>query len=734
MKFRSFLLFFCLSFLLTAIGSKAVSAAPDAQQNLFQNPGFEQGAYAWGPNNDVPNGWDLWYGTATSADVQSANWQAPETRMVSDVTHGGSQAMHAIGYERSVWFTMSQTLYGLTPGAEYIFSVWVRSENPQAEHRLKINEPTMKIQDSGYQPTEIGWRQLSVNFVPGSSQATMTMELRSLQAFEWWVDDMSLIATGRTTAVPTRIVFSAPAAAAPAAAPPAGAQPAGPTPQALPTADHALYAAQLAATRQAAEGGVQVAAPIVPTPFLVPTPGADGFAYYTVQSGDSLIRLASLVCGPTVACVEALKSLNDMGPNDNVLDLDEEIVIGPIAGREYYIVEPGDTLVSIAIQFCGETFECLQKLQTLNNIDGNLLYAGQQLVISSLADEEGTTAEDLLKYAETVIDENAVVEEVAEIEPTIALDPTEPGLSDEDIQATSLAEANFSEATPTPNVVEDAAGEEAAALPINVPWWLSFGLLLLGFAFGAGTTYALLKLRDHDSDDDNDDSAGPSGFTPPTSTPDEPLAFTPIVTKTKPTNYDIILFDMAGVLVKFEGIKHLTQFTQTAIDEEKLWERWLHSPAVHQFDSGLIPVEEFAERVVKDLQLTIDSRQFLSEMGDWLQGAYDGAEDLLIALKDTYRLGALTNMNVVYWPRVVSETNLTDYFEVIFASHEMGAVKPDPSIYKRVIELLDMDPRRILFIDDNKINVEAALNAGMSAYQAKEPSGAAQLLRDLDIL
>ncbi len=732
MKLRSYLLFICLSFFLTVFGSRIVSAAPEAQENLFQNPGFEQGFYDWGPNNQVPNGWDLWYGTATSADVQSANWQAPETKLVSDVRHGGSQALHAIGYQRSVWFTLSQTLYGLTPGSEYVFAVWVRSENPQAEHRLKINEPTMKIQDSGYQPTEVGWRQLSVNFVPGASQVTMTLELRSLEAFEWWIDDMSLIATGRTTAVPTRVVFAAPVAAAPAVgAPPQATPDFGPTPDLGPTPDHALYAAQLAATRQAAEGVVQVSAPIVPTPFLVPTPSADGFAYYTVQSGDSLIRLASLVCGPTVACVEALKTLNDMGPNDNTLDLDEEIIIGPIAGREYYVVEPGDTLVSIAIQFCGETVECLQRLQDLNNIDGNLLFAGQQLIISSLADEEGTTAEDLLKYAETVVDENAEVEivDVELTEENIA--PTEPSLSDEDIQATSLAEANFSEATPTPEALVDATAEDSDTLPLNVPWWLSFGLLLLGFLFGAGTTYVLMNLRNRNNDD-----ADPPGFTNATAVNAEAenSTFTPIVTKTKPARYDIILFDMAGVLVQFDGVKHLTQFTQTAISEEKLWERWLHSPAVHQFDSGLIPVEEFAERAVKDLQLTIDSRQFLSEMGGWLKGAYDGAEDLLIALKDTYRLGALTNMNVVYWPRVVNETNLTDYFEVIFASHEMGAVKPDPSIYTRVIELLDVDPRRILFIDDNKLNVDAARNAGMSAFQAKEPSGAAQLLRDLDIL
>lgn len=758
MKFRFIFLFVCLGIFATGMGAQHVVAAPAAQQNLFQNPGFEQGTILWGglPNAEVPSGWDYWHATATSADAQSANWQQPETRMVSDITHGGSKAMHAIGYSRPVWFSLSQSLYGLTPGAEYLFSVWVKSENQSAEHRLKINEPTMKIQDSGYQLSETGWRQISVNFVPGSSQVTLTMELRSRQAQEWWVDDMSLVATGRTTAVPTRSVFSAPVgAAAPAAAAPAVPQPTpdfGPTavPAAQltaqangnPTPDNALYAAQLAATRQAADG-VLVSAPIVPTAFKVPEPSADGKIYYVVQSGDSLIRLASLVCGPTIACVEALKTLNNMGPNDNVLDLDEEIIIGPIAGREYYIVEPGDTLVSIAIQVCGETVECLQRLQDLNNIDGNLIYAGQQLITSSLADEEGTTAADLLIYAETVEGEIEPAEEVEEVveeaEPVVedaTPEPeTESGLTEADVRATSLAEASFTEDAAAEAADADAA---TATLPINVPWWLSFGLLMLGFVFGAGVTYTLLNIRNGGGNDDDDtpQAPNPDDILPTESmhvTSDSTM-HTPIVTMTKSPKYDIILFDMAGVLVRFEGVKHLTQFTQTPVSEEKLWERWLHSPAVHQFDSGLIPVEEFARRVVKDLHLTITSDEFLAQMEGWLQGAYEGAEDLLIALKDTYRLGALTNMNVVYWPMIENDTNLTNYFEVIFASHEMGTVKPDPKIYRRVIELLDVDPRRVLFIDDNKLNVDAARDAGLSAFQAKEPTGAAQLLRDLGIL
>ncbi len=51
-----------------------------------------------------------------------------------------------------------------------------------------------------------------------------------------------------------------------------------------------------------------------------------------------------------------------------------------------------------------------------------------------------------------------------------------------------------------------------------------------------------------------------------------------------------------------------------------------------------------------------------------------------------------------------------------FVSASMGIVKPNPAIYTRVEEGTQTDPEEIAFIDDNALNVAAALRAGWKAH------------------
>jgi HAD superfamily hydrolase (TIGR01509 family) len=54
---------------------------------------------------------------------------------------------------------------------------------------------------------------------------------------------------------------------------------------------------------------------------------------------------------------------------------------------------------------------------------------------------------------------------------------------------------------------------------------------------------------------------------------------------------------------------------------------------------------------------------------------------------------------------------------VICCSSDMGAVKPSPSFFSRAAEL--MRTRQIIFIDDRKVNIEAAQDFGWTAIQAR---------------
>lgn len=67
-----------------------------------------------------------------------------------------------------------------------------------------------------------------------------------------------------------------------------------------------------------------IAAPLAQlTPFPTPTPGPDGRILYTVQTGDSLWRIAAVSGIP----LEEIRALNNLGPND-VISPGQQLLLG----------------------------------------------------------------------------------------------------------------------------------------------------------------------------------------------------------------------------------------------------------------------------------------------------------------------------------------------------------------------------------------------------------------------
>jgi len=82
----------------------------------------------------------------------------------------------------------------------------------------------------------------------------------------------------------------------------------------------------------------------------------------------------------------------------------------------------------------------------------------------------------------------------------------------------------------------------------------------------------------------------------------------------------------------------------------------------------------------------------------------------------------------------MGEMRLADAFDHHFASHLIGRIKPDEDAFRYVIETLGRSATEILFLDDNKLNVEAAKRAGMKAAQVRGAEEAEKVLSELRIL
>ena len=83
------------------------------------------------------------------------------------------------------------------------------------------------------------------------------------------------------------------------------------------------------------------------------------------------------------------------------------------------------------------------------------------------------------------------------------------------------------------------------------------------------------------------------------------------------------------------------------------------------------------------------------------------------ARADGIRTGLLSNS----WGLNYERDGWDTLFEAVVISGEVGLRKPDPAIYALAAQRLDLPPEQIVFVDDLRPNVRAAVAAGMVGVQ-----------------
>jgi HAD superfamily hydrolase (TIGR01509 family) len=179
--------------------------------------------------------------------------------------------------------------------------------------------------------------------------------------------------------------------------------------------------------------------------------------------------------------------------------------------------------------------------------------------------------------------------------------------------------------------------------------------------------------------------------------------------------FDLLLFDLGGVLVENEGPARLATWLPTASSHAAILDRWLTSPTVRAFERGQMTAEDFAVAVVRELALPVSPTDFLADFARWVNRLYPGVLELLQQLSPVYTLGCLSNTNILHWQRGRTVMQLDTLFDHTFVSCETGLLKPDEETFWHVIQQTGYAPERIAFFDDSQRNVDSAAATGMVA-------------------
>jgi epoxide hydrolase-like predicted phosphatase len=76
--------------------------------------------------------------------------------------------------------------------------------------------------------------------------------------------------------------------------------------------------------------------------------------------------------------------------------------------------------------------------------------------------------------------------------------------------------------------------------------------------------------------------------------------------------------------------------------------------------------------------------------------------------KTGFRIACLSNGSHEWTLQVINERGLGHLFEDIILSSDLGIVKPDAEIYLKALRKLAIQPSQAVFVDDRKVNVDAA--------------------------
>ncbi|MBI4765318.1 MAG: HAD family phosphatase [Deltaproteobacteria bacterium] len=194
---------------------------------------------------------------------------------------------------------------------------------------------------------------------------------------------------------------------------------------------------------------------------------------------------------------------------------------------------------------------------------------------------------------------------------------------------------------------------------------------------------------------------------------------------------EVILFDLGGVLVDWDGIEPLKKLSEGRLTTEMARRFWLESPWVNKFETGRCRPHEFAVGVIEELNLSLEPDEFLEQFVSWDRGLLPGALELLKGLRSRFLLVCLSNNNELHWTPLRDMAGLDQMFDYCFISHEIGVMKPNEEAFLYVLKKIGKEAEEILFFDDNQECIETASRLGLSAFCVSGVAGMESVLQNL---
>jgi len=186
-------------------------------------------------------------------------------------------------------------------------------------------------------------------------------------------------------------------------------------------------------------------------------------------------------------------------------------------------------------------------------------------------------------------------------------------------------------------------------------------------------------------------------------------------------NLSTIIFDLGGVLIDLDTSRSVKTFALlSGLSEKEVYSKFLDDGWSYAFEKGEIDSATFRNEVRKSLGIEVSDNQIDQAWNEMLLDIPYARLKMVADLRNKYQLFVLSNTNAIHIEafnrKVAVSTNggiITDYFDKVYYSNELGMRKPDTEIFAHVIAANNLNPQQTLFIDDMENNIIGAQSVGL---------------------
>jgi 2-haloacid dehalogenase len=190
----------------------------------------------------------------------------------------------------------------------------------------------------------------------------------------------------------------------------------------------------------------------------------------------------------------------------------------------------------------------------------------------------------------------------------------------------------------------------------------------------------------------------------------------------QPSETDAVVFDLGGVLLDWDP-RHLYR---GLIEDEAEMERFLAEVCTLEWhaahDRGIPMAESCAALAIAQPECADLINAWCARSEEMIAGPIEGTVEILKELlQKGVRCYALTNMERETYPLRLERFPFMRWFAgTVVSSHE-GIAKPDPEIFRLLLDRYGLEAKRTVMIDDSLPNIETAASLGMTAVRFTSP-------------